>query len=205
VPITPPPVVEPRSTTVVQVEERTDEIEAERRLDEERRKAEKEAEKKRRDEEKKKRDDAKKKRDDEEKRRDDEAAADRDDPDAASEAPNAAAPGDAPGPQNPPPDTEPTRPSPEPKPLPPAPEPEPSASSVLHRVRVGTFEKRDNAQALATELSGRGFQAVTSPAQVNGKTVYHVQVGAFRNETEARNQQKALERNGYDTTLSSSR
>ncbi|HVK04738.1 MAG TPA: SPOR domain-containing protein [Armatimonadaceae bacterium] len=73
----------------------------------------------------------------------------------------------------------------------------------LFRVRVGTFAERENAQNLATELNGRGYQAsIQSDRGANGKTVYRLQVGAYRDEKNAREIVAELKANGYDATLS---
>jgi cell division protein FtsN len=53
-------------------------------------------------------------------------------------------------------------------------------------VRVGSFDSRADAQSLALELNGRGYATRTEPAQVGRKTVYRVQVGAYRDERHAR-------------------
>lgn len=83
------------------------------------------------------------------------------------------------------------------------PKPVPTASAGLHRVRVGPFDSRTNAQNLAIELNGRGYPTYTEPEQMNGKTVYHVQVGAYKEEKQARETQRELKTNGYEATVSS--
>ncbi len=76
---------------------------------------------------------------------------------------------------------------------------------ALYKVRVGSFESRSNADNLAVEPNGRGYPTFTKSEQVNGRTVYHVQVGAYEDEKQARERQRELQANGYDSTLSTGR
>lgn len=197
----PPGQVRPRpAQPTVQVEERTEEIEAEkRRKEEEARKQEE----KRAEERRKEREEEKRRRQEEDERK--EAEGTREDAGAATE----------PAEQRPDePEREPQSQPNESAPIPPAndagetPRPRETSSrpsTELHRVRVGSFENRDNAQNLARELNGRGYATYMEPEQVSGKTVYRIQVGAFRDEKQAREKQQELRANGYEATIATSR
>ena len=99
----------------------------------------------------------------------------------------------------PPPTPEPT-PEPKsetPRPTPPSP-PVRTVPDALYRVRVGdSYATRDDAESLAGELRGRGFQPIVIKA---GKG-FAVQVGAFKERKGAEEKQKELTNNGYDARI----
>ena len=81
---------------------------------------------------------------------------------------------------------------------------EPSAPhpDTVYRVRVGSFASRDAAKGLATELNGRGYTAVIVADSSGGKVGYRLQVGAYRDKKSAEGIQQELKANGYDSTVS---
>lgn len=84
---------------------------------------------------------------------------------------------------------------------PPAPSSGGNVGGPLYRVRVGTFDSRTGAQNLSAELNGRGYATRLQPEQVNGRTVYHLQIGAYRDEKRAKEIQKELKTNGYEAAI----
>lgn len=81
------------------------------------------------------------------------------------------------------------------------PDKEPSSKS-LYRVRVGgSKSSRDDAEKLVAELRGRGYTPSIIADQRKGKTVFHVQAGAFSDEDGAERRRKELENNGYDVRI----
>ena len=78
---------------------------------------------------------------------------------------------------------------------------EPSSKS-LYRVRVGgSKSSRDDAEKLVAELRGRGYTPSIIADQRKGKTVFHVQAGAFSDADGAERRRKELENNGYDVRI----
>lgn len=77
---------------------------------------------------------------------------------------------------------EPVTPAPaEVAPVPPAPKPVPAAAApktlTAWVVQVGSFSKHEGADSIAGKLRAAGFDTSIEKAQVNGLTVYRVQVG----------------------------
>ena len=62
-------------------------------------------------------------------------------------------------------------------------------------VQVGSFSKRSNASDLARQLSG-SFSASFTPATIDGRTLYRVNVGPFANEGQARSAADRLSQQG---------
>ncbi len=80
-------------------------------------------------------------------------------------------------------------------------EKEPSSKS-LYRVRVGGAKSsREDAERLVAELRGRGYTPSIIADQRKGKTVFHVQAGAFSDADGAERRKKELENNGYDARI----
>jgi cell division protein FtsN len=68
-----------------------------------------------------------------------------------------------------------------------------------HRVQVGLFSVRDNANALITELQHQGFHATTMAAEnQEGKTFYRVQLGPFKDKESAARVKQQLSDLGFD-------
>lgn len=62
-------------------------------------------------------------------------------------------------------------------------------------VQVGSFSERSNASDLARQLSG-SFTASYTPATIDGRTLYRVNVGPFANEGQARSAADRLSQQG---------
>ena len=62
-------------------------------------------------------------------------------------------------------------------------------------VQVGSFSKQSNAADLARSLSG-DFSASYTPATINGRTLYRVNLGPFSTEDQARNAAQKLSQQG---------
>jgi len=60
-------------------------------------------------------------------------------------------------------------------------------------VQVASFVTDKEAQALASKLKGKGYDANVASAEVSGKTWYRVEVGRLANRNEARELQKNLQ------------
>ena len=76
------------------------------------------------------------------------------------------------------------------------------ASKNLFRVRIGGAKStRDDAEKLVAELRGRGYTPTIIADQRKGKTIYHVQAGAFSDSDGAERRKKELENNGYDARV----
>ena len=76
-----------------------------------------------------------------------------------------------------------------------------AAPAKLYRVRVGTFESRESADARAAELKASGYEASLSTDVSDGKIVYRVQVAAYKSEKAAREFAKEVEAKGFKTTI----
>ncbi|MBC8140221.1 MAG: SPOR domain-containing protein [Armatimonadetes bacterium] len=104
------------------------------------------------------------------------------------------------------------KPTPTPAPLPDDPEDRammgqttPTASTAptrMYRVRVGTYEGKENAEARIAELKAAGYEASLSTDVADGKVVYRVQLAAYRSEKSARDFAKQVEAKGFRTTIS---
>jgi len=73
------------------------------------------------------------------------------------------------------------------------------------RVQVGTFSQAMSARSLADALRNRGYTTTTVSDQDGGKTVYHVQTGAFKARSTADRITLELQRQGFPafvTTIS---
>ncbi len=65
------------------------------------------------------------------------------------------------------------------------------------RVQTGSFAAQQNARTLADALRGRGYSTSTHAEQENGKTVYKVQIGAYRSRAAADKAAQDLQKSGY--------
>lgn len=75
-------------------------------------------------------------------------------------------------------------------------------AKVNYRVRVGgIFKGRDDANKLVEELRGRAISSFVTADQRGGKTIYHVQIGAYSDKKSAERAKMMLESNGYDATI----
>ncbi|WP_395091202.1 SPOR domain-containing protein [Armatimonas sp.] len=84
----------------------------------------------------------------------------------------------------------------------PKPGEEKTASKSLFRVRVGGPKaSREDAEKLIAELRGQGYSPTIIADQRKGKTVFHVQLGAFSDAAAAERRKKELERNGHDVSV----
>ncbi len=77
-----------------------------------------------------------------------------------------------------------------------------TGSKSLFRVRVGGAKaSREDAEKLIAELRGQGYSPTIIADQRKGKTVFHVQLGAFSDAAAAERRKKELERNGHDVSV----
>jgi cell division septation protein DedD len=74
-----------------------------------------------------------------------------------------------------------------------------SSEKKVYTVQVGAFSTEKNAQNLAKEIRGKGYQTYV----VKGKTLYKVQVGEFKNYQEAQNISQKLKELGYPFFITS--
>ena len=72
-------------------------------------------------------------------------------------------------------------------------EPETVSEKKIYTVQVGAFSSEKNAQSLAKEIRGKGYQTYV----IKGKTLYKVQVGEFKNYKDAQNLSQELKKLGY--------
>ncbi len=70
------------------------------------------------------------------------------------------------------------------------------------RVQAGTFVAPENAKALADALRRRGYATSTRPQRDGDKTVYQVQVGAYRTKSAADKAAQDLQSSGYPASVS---
>ncbi len=74
---------------------------------------------------------------------------------------------------------------------------------ILYRVQTGSFADERNARILAATLASQGFTTSTRATTEGGKTVYKVQVGAYRSHTAAAKAVSDLQHSGYPAYISS--
>ena len=72
-----------------------------------------------------------------------------------------------------------------------------SAHGPIYRVQAGTFDQARNAHMLADVLKDRGYTTSTIAEHRSDKTVYHVQIGAYRNKATAKQSALDLQKMGY--------
>ncbi len=77
-----------------------------------------------------------------------------------------------------------------------------AAPTRMYRVRVGTFDAKENAEARAAELRAVGYEASLSTDVSDGKIVYRVQVAAYKSEKSAQDFAKQVQSKGFRTTIS---
>lgn len=70
-------------------------------------------------------------------------------------------------------------------------------SSVLYRVQVGAYSKKENADAQLQKVKKAGFEAIL----VQDGKLYKIQVGAYSKETNAKNMLAKVERAGFDAFI----
>lgn len=76
------------------------------------------------------------------------------------------------------------------------------AAKGLFRVRIGgTKTTREDAEKLVAQLRGQGYTPAIIADQRKGKTVFHVQAGAFSDSESAERRKRELENNGYDVRI----
>ncbi len=123
-------------------------------------------------------------------------ATDGDNPPAPKPTPT---PTPAPTPTPPPAPVVPDKPEEKPVPVPPA-------ASVftgpLYRVRVGTFDKKENAVTRAAQLNAAGYETSLSADVADTKVVYRLQVAAYKSRKSAEEFAKEVRAKGFDTTIS---
>ncbi|MFW6182055.1 MAG: SPOR domain-containing protein, partial [Spirochaetota bacterium] len=64
-------------------------------------------------------------------------------------------------------------------------------------VQVGSFERRENAEALAGRLKAAGFPAFVTEAAVEGRAFFRVRVGGYETREEAVRSREVLEDAGF--------
>ncbi|MCM3708038.1 MULTISPECIES: LysM peptidoglycan-binding domain-containing protein [Cytobacillus] len=67
---------------------------------------------------------------------------------------------------------------------------------VYHRIIVGSFSKKENAEQRAAWLEDKIFPAAISTAVIDGKTYHRVQTGAYKNKKNAVKQLEAVKKAG---------
>jgi len=72
-----------------------------------------------------------------------------------------------------------------------------SGGKAQFRVQTGSFAAQQNARVLAEALRSRGYATSTRAEQEDGKTVYKVQIGAYRNRAAADKAAQDLQKSGY--------
>ncbi len=118
-------------------------------------------------------------------------------PAGAARTPAPATPTDPPLPAVAPATPEPVPPSPaapQPEPGPPT---QPPEAAVLHRVQVGAFASRENADATAEALRAKGF----TPYVVREGGLFKVRVGAFRDRSHADQLAERLRAAGFEVSI----
>lgn len=78
----------------------------------------------------------------------------------------------------------------------------PSNTRAEFRVQAGSFIAADNAKALAAVLKKEGYATSTHAERDGGKTVYRVQVGAYRTRSAAEKAANDLLSSGYPASVS---
>ena len=77
-----------------------------------------------------------------------------------------------------------------------------SAGAVQYRVQSGSFANAGNASDYVSTLHDHGYDANVRTERRGDKTVYKVQMGAFRNRTDADQAAAGLRRSGVPVTVS---
>lgn len=72
-----------------------------------------------------------------------------------------------------------------------------SGGKAQFRVQTGSFAAQQNARILADALRSRGYTTSTHAEQEDGKTVYKVQIGAYRSRAAADKAAQDLQKSGY--------
>lgn len=68
----------------------------------------------------------------------------------------------------------------------------PSPAKPSFSVQVGAFGSRENAEKLAGDLKGKGYDAFVKQASIEGKTLYKVLVGRFDSRSNASSQAESI-------------
>jgi cell division protein FtsN len=76
-----------------------------------------------------------------------------------------------------------------------------TSGKAQFRVQAGSFVASENAKALADALRRRGYDTSTHAERDGDKTVYKVQVGAYRNRTAANKAAQDLQSSGYPASV----
>jgi cell division septation protein DedD len=76
-----------------------------------------------------------------------------------------------------------------------------TSGKAQFRVQAGSFVASENAIALADALRRRGYDTSTHAERDGDKTVYKVQVGAYRNRTAANKAAQDLQSSGYPASV----
>ena len=79
------------------------------------------------------------------------------------------------------------------------------ASHGLYHVGLGAFHSRDAADHEVQRARSRGFSTQVVPSTRNGRTLYRVQAGAFRERTRAESIKQSLQNASLDASVSAQR
>ena len=77
----------------------------------------------------------------------------------------------------------------------------PLQPSLNYTVQVGAFSSEDNAKKLAAKLTGKGYTVFLAEAVSGSNRIFKVRVGNFKNQREAREAEKKLQKEGYPTKI----
>ena len=77
------------------------------------------------------------------------------------------------------------------------PEPKPAPAAEQWWVQVASFSSQDNADALVSELRGRGLKAVLETVQVGGRQVSRVLLGPYSNQQSAEAARSSIILSGF--------
>ncbi|MBT8343066.1 MAG: type II secretion system secretin GspD [Desulfatitalea sp.] len=82
------------------------------------------------------------------------------------------------------------------------PSPQANASSVKgYTLQVASVQSARQAEALATELKGKGYAAYTVRSEVRGKTFFQLRIGYYETQQDARTDMRLLRENQFDPIL----
>ena len=76
-----------------------------------------------------------------------------------------------------------------------------STAGTMFRVHLGAFHSRDAADHEVERARTRGFSTQVVPISHNGRTLYRVQAGAFRERTRAESIKQSLQDASFDATV----
>ena len=72
---------------------------------------------------------------------------------------------------------------------------------TLHRIQVGAFSTKENAEKFAKELENKEILSYINTKEVQGKTLYRVQSGSFKNKENAIRELERLKSKGLEVFI----